>query len=330
MKGARSDRYGIRAYVKVGTSQRVKRFKHETPKRVIQAWIDETRVALRRLQPAKLHSGSFGADVARYLEQVSAMPTIDERRRHLQLWVNALGEKTERAGIEPSAIRQILNDWRTAGCEPATCNKRRTALMHVWTVLDGKGARNPVRDVPRFKVDDPLPRGKDPHAIDRKLLKAPRCRSRAVLRVLLWTGMRPVELERAQPDDLNRRARALIIRTAKGGRTRTIPLTPQALSAFGEFDAADCWLDEPDAKGRLTRIPSAAPLNKLLKKWTWMTLRVYDLRHSYGTALAARETRLDVIAELLGHSTLNLTRRYTLAAASESAKAATLKLAGRR
>jgi integrase len=135
---------------------------------------------------------------------------------------------------------------------------------------------------------------------------------------MLWTGMRPEELSRATPDDIDRHQKTAIIRTAKGGRTRVIPLTRQALSAWQDFDEHDCWQD----------VPQAAPLGRWLKDHTGIEdLRVYDLRHTYGTALARAGARLDVIAALMGHSTLELTRRYLLASVTPAALAATGHLA---
>lgn len=316
-KGIRRDRQGYRAGVKVGVHRRYKRFKHDATLKQMTDWRDDTKVALRKLKGAEPATGSLAAEVARYLLQVAAMPTLAQRTEHLQMWIDALGAHVPRSSITPEQIRAVLQAWRTSGLSAATCNKRRTALMHLWTILDGKDARNPVRAVKKFRVADPLPRGRDPHAIDAALLTAPRCRSRASCRVMLWTGMRPVELQRAQPEDVG--AAAVIVRTAKGGRTRLVPLTKQAVSAWKEFDNADGW----------QRVPQTAPLNRWLKKITGMDLRVYDLRHSYGTALASRKTRLDVIGALMGHSTLDLTRRYTLAAVTPDALAATSQLARR-
>lgn len=243
------------------------------------------------------------------------MPTYAQRADHLHAWADALGGSRLRASITAGDIRAVLQDWRQR-FSAATCNKRRSALMHLYSVLDGKGASNPVRDVEKFRTDDPLPRGKDPHVLDAALRRAPRCRSRAACRVLLWTGMRPAELQRAQPDDLDLDHQTVIVRTAKGGRVRVLPLTPQAVAAWKEFDRADGW----------GHIPQAAPLNRWLKKITGLEVRVYDLRHSYGTALARRQTRLDVIGALMGHSTLELTKRYTLAAVTDDAQTATSAL----
>jgi integrase len=246
------------------------------------------------------------------------MATLEQRKYHLGLWREALGGTTLRGAIDAGMIRGVLQGWRNDHA-PATCNKLRTALMHLWTTLDGKAAANPVRDVKKFRVDKPLPRGRDPHLIDAKLKAAPLCLTRACFRILLWTGMRPVELRRAKPEDVNLKGRTQIVRTAKGGPTRTIGLTPQAVEAWREFEAVDGW-----ERG----VPNKQTMCQLVKKWTGLSdLRAYDLRHSYGTALAVRQTRLDVIAALMGHSSLEMTKRYTLAAVTPDAARATLKLA---
>lgn len=317
MTGVRRDQYGLRAYVKVGGIQRERRFPPDASLRTIQAWRDEVRVALRAVTPVRLTSGTLGADIDRYLTLVAAMPTYAQRKDHLMLWKEALGASTLRLALTTDQIRAVLQQWKTEGFAAATCNKRRTALMHLFTVLDGKDARNPVRAVPKFQAADPLPRGRDPHTIDAHLKQAVRCRSRACCRVMLWTGLRPEELQRAEPDDLDLEAGTVVVRTAKGGRARVVPLNSYAKSAWREFDHEDAW----------HHVPKAAPLGRWLKATTKMlSLRVYDLRHSYGTALAIRQTRLDVIGALMGHSTLELTRRYTLAAVTPDAMAATSKL----
>lgn len=338
-KGYSRSRNGFRAWVRVGAQLRTKRFKAGDEHK-IKNWRREIAGELAKAQPDAPAAGSFADGITRYLAQVKAMPTIAQRTEHLGMWRDALGGHLQRAAIKPEQIRAVLQQWRADGLSPATCNKRRTALMHLFTVLDGKDARNPVRAVPKFRPPDPLPRGRDPHAIDALLRKAPRCKARACERVMLWTGMRPVELERAQPEDIDLTRRTAIVRTGKGGRTRVVPLTPQGVEAWKEFAAAGCWEEPDNSPGQRTlkrghlkrqrshRIPMAGSLSQFLKKYTGMKdLRVYDLRHSYGTALARTRTRLDAIGALMGHSTLDLTRRYTLAAVEEEALAATARMA---
>jgi integrase len=245
------------------------------------------------------------------------MPTYVQRKEHLELWVAALGADAKRTSLTPEPIRLVLQDWRAGGMSAATCNKRRTALMHLFSVLDGKDARNPVRAVPKFPVDDPLPRGRDYAVIRTRLDAMVDSKTKARLLVMLWTGMRPIEVMRAKPEDLHWKDRYVIVRTAKRGRTRTVGLTAKAVKAWRLFDALDAW-------GTFT-LP---PMNRMVKKACKMAdVSVYDMRHSYGTALARSRVRLDVIGALMGHSSLELTKRYTLAAVSPEAAEATRRLA---
>lgn len=324
MIGIKRDRYGFRAYVKVGGVQREKRYKHDAKPETMQRWREEQASALRVAQShaSPDDPGTLSADVTRYLKLVRAMPTFEQRADHLDQWIEKLGATTLRASITVEQIRAALHDWQRQGLAPATCNKRRTALMHLWSTLDGKDARNPVRAVPKFRVPDPLPRGRDYALIRKKLELMPPSKTRSRLLVMLWTGMRPVEVMRAQPEDIDWKHRYIVVRTAKGGRTRTVPLTAAAKKAWQEFDKLDAW-------GAFT----LAPMNRMVKQACAMAdVTVYDMRHSYGTALAKKRIRLDVIGALMGHSSLELTKRYTLAAVSPEAAEAVKRLAsaGRR
>jgi hypothetical protein len=59
VKGIIKSRRGYRAFVKVGTVQREKRYPADTKLSTMTAWRDETRVALRKKQPAPAQPGSL-------------------------------------------------------------------------------------------------------------------------------------------------------------------------------------------------------------------------------------------------------------------------------
>ena len=314
-RGIRRDRKGFRANVTVGREKRYKRFPAGTSISAMQDWRGDTKAELRKQLRHQPTTGMLAADAARYLRQVAAMPTIAQRTEHLQHWVDVLGAQTRRSSITPDQIRTVMQRWRSSGLSPATCNKRRTALMHLYSVLDGRDARNPVRAVPKFRVDDPLPRGRDYALLCEKLNAMKDTRTKARLLVMFWCGMRPAEIMRAQPDDVSWLYSYVVVRTAKGGRTRTVPLTDEGLEAWRLFDKLEAWGDF-----------TLAPMGRMLRKATGLAIRPYDLRHSYGTALHRVGTRLDAIGALMGHSSLELTKRYTLAAVGPEALEATQRL----
>lgn len=140
MRGVGKRGNKLRVYVKVGHLQReTHQFPVGTDPKKIRRWREDTRRELEDQLPKKGESGSMHAEADRYLVQVKAMPTYSQRRDHIQMWVDALGPETPRRTVTPEDIRTVLQGWRAAGLGPATCNKRRSALMHLWSTLDGKG-----------------------------------------------------------------------------------------------------------------------------------------------------------------------------------------------
>src|SRR5262249_7170764 len=123
----------------------------------------------------------------------------------------------------------------------STVNHRRTAILHMFTTLDGKDAPNPVRGIPKFREPDPKPKGYS-YAVIRKVLAAVRgTKTRARLAVMAYTGLPPAQIMRIEPDHVDWRARKVWVqgrRKGKGTHGRLYPLTPEGVKAFRALDAA--------------------------------------------------------------------------------------------
>lgn len=302
---------GWRISVQVKGKLHQRSFKPSTPQTTVEA---ELLKARQRWAAGKadLPAGTLARDIAQYLtDYFQGRPGYAERQRHLHLWRDALGAETARATITRDEVARILNGWRAAGLAADTCNKRRTALLALYHALDGKGGTNPVRDVPKFRPPDPLPRGLPYPQIERALKAMPRCKTRARLTVLAYTGIRPGQLMQLTPDHWDHRRHILTVPgTTKGRGTKpyVIPLSPLATKALKEFDALKAW-------GRFTWAPMAR-----LWKVAARTAKLpegtvpYDLRHSFGTHIFRKTGNLKAAKDLLGHSSFRMTERYTLAA----------------
>jgi hypothetical protein len=59
IRGIRADRKGFRAYVRVGSVLKLKRFPADTPMTKMQDWRAETRLALQKLPQAPPRAGSL-------------------------------------------------------------------------------------------------------------------------------------------------------------------------------------------------------------------------------------------------------------------------------
>jgi integrase len=159
---------GFRVFVRephpqTGRSTKVgKRFPPETPLEALIAYRD-ARQGLMNGDDADLDGVSgFTVDARRYLalEDVKAMPTYTDRVRQIGKWIAVFTDRP-RPEIDKNAINDALHRFRKDGYSPSTVNGLRTALMSLWTTLDGRSSANPVRDAVLMEEPAMLPRGQD-------------------------------------------------------------------------------------------------------------------------------------------------------------------------
>ena len=329
--GIYRDQYGLAATVKVGNLQREKRFLPDASIKTIKAWQDETRVALRKIAPTA-ERGTFAKDAERYLRAVASMPTFKEREKHIALWTAEFGPRA-RYSIAASEIRAVLERWRLAGLAGSTVNHRRTALQHLWTVLDGRNSPNPVRDVPKHDEPEPEARALTYQQIEAILTAMPdrgqaikgkdrddSSKTKARLRVLAYTGIPAAQLRKLRPEHVNLDAGTMQVtarRKGRGAAGRVMPLNGRALAALDTFDVLDCW-------GSFSSSSMWKSFQRACEKVGIVGARPYDLRHSYGTALYAQSGDPRAVQEALMH-TAKMTQRYTQGAVDQR-----LRLAVRR
>jgi len=323
---------GWRAFVRVEGILYAKRFPPTATLTEMKRWREETRVQARAgaiaTKARRQTTTGFAADADRYLVAVRAMPTYGEREQHILEWVTVFGERA-RGSITSDEIRAQLHRWRQADLAASSVNHRRTALMHLYSVLDGRGSANPVSAVPRFREPAAEPRGMPLDQVRAILGKMDDTVSRARLSVIAWTGIPHKSLMRIRPEHVDWEAGTVFVpgrEKGKGTRGRRVPLTREGLQAlravkrhegWGPFSTSSVrksWLEAALKAGLATRDPES-------KGKTWRNIqcpyRPYDLRHSFGTAVYQASGDIRATQELLGHSTLALTSRYTLGAVDD-------------
>lgn len=334
--GIRHTKYGFEVRARVGSSakktllERSKHFSKGAAIRDMKAWRDAEIVRLRAELTQKVGPtparGTLAQDIERYLKLVAAMPSYDSRARDLEAWRDRFGD-LPRYALTPERIREQLQAWRLhgpryrwkrgkkgqpsrmdqlpGGLSASACNHRRTALLHLFTLLDGKDGRNPVRDVPPFREPAPEPRGKDLELLARAIARVHSPVNRAWLSVLLWTGMRVSELARMKREHVDLVNAVCYVPTAKGGKGyRPVPLNANAIAAWRDFIAVNRW-------GPIDRKLLRQSLKRAYRKEVPLeVVRVHDLRHSLARAYLQAGADLADVQELLGHTTPRMTRRY--------------------
>lgn len=339
-----------------------KRFKAGTPLTVMQTWRDEVRRGLeaRRDRRARYGTGTLADDVTRYFTlwgDDQHRETVAQRRRHLEAWVAAFPGRT-RESLTTGEIEAQLAAWQRQPPEtahrtgarrqtsegPATWAKRRQALLQLFAVLGrGTDLHNPVEDVPTRTQPAAQARGLLPYPVIRDLLATiPRSATRARLGVMAFTGLRPEELRRVEPADIDLAHATLYARTAKGGTVATVPLVPEAVTWLRELAVRRPYRPTTgrvvmrDGYGSFT----AAPMNQALRRGVARLnaarqaqrlapltgVTAYSMRHSYGTALYRATRDLKTVAEGMRNS-LAMAERYVEGAVSEVLERGVARLA---
>jgi integrase len=314
--GIQKTLYGYRAYVRVKGRLYAKRFDNTATKSEMRDWRAAKRTdVLRALKQAKdlePQPGTLADDVQTYLASVRAMPTYAWREKDMEAWVALLGGSRTRASVSAPEIRTALQHWRMMGrkdgkpLSESACNHRRTALMHFYTVMNGKSGTNPVRDIPRFREPDPEPRGVSFAQLHKVFAAMPDTKTKARVLVMALTGLPHSTLMRLTEDSVDWDRKTLMVprrRKGKGTKTRVLPLTPEAVKAFRMLHSYDGW-------GAFSRDSLRRSLHRACKAAGVPLMRGYDLRHSFGTAAYLASGDIRAVQGLLDHSDVRTTERY--------------------
>ena len=169
----------------------------------------------------------------------------------------------------------------------------------------------------KLKLPDRLPRAIDPQHLDQLLYAIDECRDRALIMLLLRTGMRIGELLNCKLQDIDLNEQKILIyqsdKTSVGRAVYYSTDAQQALLAwlrvrdpgkqhlfYGQKDKPLCY---EAARAIFQRCLQKADL-----QYSGYTL--HCLRHSFATGLLNAKMPLECLRVLLGHSNLEITRRY--------------------
>lgn len=314
----------VRANVRVkGRLYHSPRYPPDTNVSVAKAWQDTQRVEGRKVAiPATAAPEGFAADAARYLKAVAAMPTYDDRKRDIDAWIGVFGV-TPRDRITTAQIAEALARWRKT-CAASTVNHRRTALLHLWRVLDGKSAANPVTDIPKFREPAPEPRSIPAPIITAIFAAMPDTVTRARLQVIAYTGMAHSMIARLTARDLDL-DNAVYVRPerhkGRGTKRQALPLTDDGVAALRALVAHD-GLGKAFSNSSLhSSFRRACDKVQETTGYDLTGVRPYDLRHSFGTAAYASFGDERAVQQLLGHAKIETTHRYTLGGVNARLKA---------
>jgi integrase/recombinase XerD len=205
------------------------------------------------------------------------------------------------------------------GMQPKTVSTRLRLLYAFVSYLVDREVVHPdiLKRKMRVKVPDGLPRALDPEEIQKLLAVIGKVRDWAMILVLLRTGMRIGELLETRVSEVNLREKRLTISEAQKTRGgRVVYLGEDACKALKVWlkrrDPEKEYLFYGQGRQRLSYTAVRVRFAKYLEAAGLVSkgYSLHCLRHTCATELLNAGMRLECLQQLLGHSSIEMTRRY--------------------
>jgi len=226
-------------------------------------------------------------------------------------------------------IRGYMAHIARQGLSRSTAQRKLASLRSFFKYLYREGVvdKNPAKTVASPKKEKPQPKvlSVDDAAL---LVEAPGDKARAsardsaILETFYSCGLRISEISSLDVEDIDFDSGMLRV-TGKGGKERVVPVGSKALAALAKYlsvrqeketgksaGGRPCFLN---ARGGRLGVRSIRRLVEKYARDKNLTGRVtpHTLRHTFATHMLEGGTDLRSIQEMLGHSSLSTTQKYT-------------------
>jgi integrase/recombinase XerC len=231
----------------------------------------------------------------------------------------------EAADIEMIDVRGFVALQIRNGLSKTTAGRRLAAVRSFLKFLTREGylKSNPAKLVTTPKAEQHLPRFlsvDDVFALIEKpdTMGFINSRDRAILELLYSSGLRVAEAAGLNLEDVNTKEGLVKVR-GKGKKERIVPLGSKAVEAIKTYMAEKILLKKKNKALFLNR--KGTPLSdrgirRIVVKYARLIgisgqVGPHTMRHTFASHLLQAGADLRIIQELLGHSSLSTTQKYT-------------------
>ncbi len=217
--------------------------------------------------------------------------------------------------ITPYQIEKYKAYRMRQGVKPNTVNRELSVLKRAFSLaIDWNMAEeNPVRKVKFFRQPEPKERILSEEEEER-LIYASSEHLKPIIIAALNTGMRLAEILSLKWNQINLQKREIEVIKTKSGKKRVISINDVLFEMLNilkrEGDFVFLYLDPKTNEPRPIKSIKSSFTNACkragIKEFTF-----HDTRHTFASRLVGRGVDLITVKELLGHSSVKTTERYT-------------------
>lgn len=285
--------------------------------------IDALRKILKRLErtylPGKEHVEAYLRHLTRRNRRAKTLQSVWSGIYFFLGVIMSIG-KSSLGDITKGDVEAFVEREQDRGLNVSTIRVRLVSVYAFLRYLVEEGIVAPeviCRKI-RLQLPERLPRAMDTDDLKKFLSAIDHISDRAMIMMLLRTGMRIGELLNTKLIDIHPNERRIEIYEAEKNRTgRVVYLSEDALNALS------AWCKERDprneylfyAKGKRDRMSYSTGRHRVVQYLekagiTHKGYTVHTLRHTFATELLNAGMRLECLQVLLGHRNIEETRRY--------------------
>jgi integrase/recombinase XerD len=290
----------------------------------LEAVVEHTFIGrvLQRLSRVDLPAKEHFENYLRHKWRANHKPkTIDSSFTSVMLFLDLYGKsgKNEIGEIDRSDLEAFIEHEQDRGMHISTVRTRMASVIAFLHFLMEQDILSPslLKRRITLKIPDTLPRAMNPQDVKKLLSTIDHTRDRALILLLLRTGIRIGEALTLTMNDIDLKDRKVhLVEGEKNTRGRVVYLSNDATfclkrwfrlrdqeKAFVFYGKGDAPLCYSTARSRFVRYLEEAGLAH--KGYT-----VHSLRHTNASELLNAGMRLEVLQQLLGHQDIEVTRRY--------------------
>ena len=222
--------------------------------------------------------------------------------------------KRQEVDLLTATVFHLRRDIGRPDIAPSTRATTRATFLTFYTFLEGEGLRtdNPALRLPVVKVPPHRPRPYSQEQIDRLLSSGAYRRTRAMILLAAYQGLRASEIAAVHSDDVDLEGGTLKV-LGKGGRTDYLPLH-DVVRELASTMREGWWFPARGGRDGHIKGQSVSDLLTDARNRAGIadtTLTGHSLRHSFGTELVRRGANIRAVQELMRHASLQHTQRYT-------------------
>jgi integrase/recombinase XerD len=285
--------------------------------------LETLRQILRKLERMDVPGKEHVADYLRHMARCNRSPkTMYSRWGTIIIFLSMIkaNGKTSLEEVTRKDVEAFIEHEQDRGMKITTIRLRLTGVQSFLRHLVEEGIVSPDVFGKRIRLQLPerLPRAMDPDDLQKLLSVIEGNRDRAIILVLLRTGMRIGELLNTKVTDVHIREQRIEIYEGEKNRLgRVVYLSEDAVTAL------NAWLRERNKRDEYliysrggTDTMAYSTAQAIFKKYitkaglTNKGYTLHTLRHTFATELLNAGMRLECLQVLLGHHNIEETRRY--------------------